>query len=516
MDPPPGERTTSIQASRVLGERYELTRLIGAGGAAEVWRATDRRLRRQVAVKLLAGPAARDPSHRRRIEREARALAAISHPNVVSVYDYAEEELSGGEPLPYLVLELVEGPDLAGHLTQHGRLPVDEAVSIVLGVLEGVRQAHAIGIVHGDLKPANVLCAPDGPKVGDFGVARILAEETGTTKIAATPTYAAPEVLRGERPTQASDVFSAACIAFEALAGRPPFSGHTFWDVANQHLHRRPDRLTAVRPEVPEGLADAVAVSLERDPARRPPDAAAFAASIDSALEPPSPADVRDRDTVDPGSPPTVPIVHTPTEVLDPPPARRRTRSILRAIPIGLLLAALAVGALAFLSSRATATARVPDLRGMDAAAAEQLARSEGFQTTRREIDRGGVAGTVVEQEPGPGELRTRGTTVVLGVTRGAPQVEVPDVTGFRADDARAAIAAAGLNPTDVSYQPSTEAAPGAVIRTIPDAGETVDEGSEVHIIAAAFPVDDDKDEKDEKDDDDDRRGRRGSNRGPG
>src|SRR5438067_9714158 len=180
-----------------LEDRYELVELVGTGGMSEVWRARDKRLQRDVAVKLIPSGAAREPSRVRRIEREAKAMASINHPNVLAVFDFGTDE-SGS---PYIVTEYVDGPDLHKLLLERGKLDPQPAREVMSGVLAGIAVAHEANIVHGDLKPANVLMAPDGPKVGDFGVARVLGEETGTTTIAATPSFAAPEVLKGQRAT---------------------------------------------------------------------------------------------------------------------------------------------------------------------------------------------------------------------------------------------------------------------------------------------------------------------------
>ncbi len=219
---------------QVLDDRYELVERVGAGGMAEVWSARDARLGRQVAVKVITG--AMDESKRRKFEREARALAAVSHPNIVRVFDYGEATAAGGNVVPYVVMELVDGPDLQRYLTDRGPLAVAEAQDVLGRILAAVEVAHVAGIVHGDLKPANIFMGSHGPKVGDFGVARILGEETGSTTVAATPTFAAPEVLKGERPTTASDVYSAGCLAYQLLAGRPPYEGTNAWEVASKHI----------------------------------------------------------------------------------------------------------------------------------------------------------------------------------------------------------------------------------------------------------------------------------------
>lgn len=488
--------TEQTDRTRTFDDRYELRELLGSGGAAEVWRARDHKLGRGVAVKILSGPAARDPGHRRRIAREARALAAVSHPNVVAVYDYGEQPTDGAEPIPYIVMELVEGPDLAHHLAASGPLGPEAASRLLTDILRGVEQGHAAGIVHGDLKPANVFLAPDGAKVGDFGVARILTEETGTTTVAATPTYAAPEVLRGERPDLTADVYSAACVAFEALAGRPPYRGKNFWEVARQHLEDPVPSIREHRPEVPAAIDAAIAAGLAKDPADRPATMAAFAEALGLGQPLSQPAH---------DAAPTVPVRREPTEVLPKRPSHRRGAGVLdllRRIPIGLALAALAVLLLLAMKDAATATTRVPDLVGMQFVDARAAAEDEGFRVDAQPVHEGGVAGTVVRQDPAPAELLERGGAIRLAVTQGAPQVTVPDVAGLPAADARDELAAAGLEPGVTAYLVGTGRPAGTVVRTDPPAGESVDEGTAVEVFVAAETDSDDEDgkEKDEED----------------
>lgn len=469
----------------VLGERYRLLEPIGRGGQSEIWRATDERLGRDVAVKLLAGEQAREPMHRGRIEREALALASIAHPGVISIHDYGEQPDPHGAPVPYIVMELVDGPDLAGHLARQGRLGDRETIDLVVAILDAVARAHEIGIIHGDLKPANVLLSPTGPKVGDFGVARILGRETGATVPLATPAYAAPEVIAGGRPTAASDVYSAAAIAFEALAGRRPAAGE---DVA------------AALAGAPGPLRDAIARGLDPDPARR----AASAADLASALRrggTPQPVSAASTQT----------IVRPVTEALPHP--RRRPPTIrvprmprlrlrlpnvplaqavgrLRSVRPGVVIAALALIALAIARGRADATLAIPALVGQTVDRAEILADDAGFEVTTSIVEHGGRAGIVVAQNPTPGRLRPAGSRIALSVAEGVPQVEVPDVTGMPIDLAIRALEAAKLRAgTDVAYVPSTQQPAGTVVRTIPGARETVDEQSTVQIIAVQIPV---------------------------
>lgn len=519
MTEPRAHHPVSAWASgAVLGERYELVELVGAGGVAEVWRGKDLRLGRDVAVKLLSGPAAGDPAQRARVEREARALAALDHPNVVRIFDYGEQPRSGGAPLPYLVMEYVDGPDLAGLLAAEGALPVPRAVALMDGVLRGVAEAHAIGIIHGDLKPGNVLLArrEDGwePKVGDFGVARVLAEETGTTLPVATPAYAPPEVLRGERPSQASDVYSAGCIAFEVLTGRRPFGGRTIFEATQQHLESPPPDLGDV--EDGETLQTVIHRAMAKHPSARFPTAGAFAGALTAALpaaqpqipsepppgtedtleqEPPSAADdtqvttgIADDVVGAPDDQPTVHLRREPTVAL--PGRARRSPALVRAmdriakVPPGLAIAVAAIVVLLLMRGTATATVKVPDLVGKDTATAVRLAEAGGFRTTSAEVQRGGRAGTVVGQQPPAGSLHRRGSTITLEVTTGANQVVVPDVASKTVPEAAKILADAKLTVSSRAVVDLTSDAPaGTVLGSRPPAGAEVDEGSEIELI---------------------------------
>jgi serine/threonine-protein kinase len=320
-----------LGAGRVFADRYELRSLLGTGGMSEVWRALDTSLDREVAVKAVTGPASE--SNKKRIEREALALASLSHPNIVAVYDSGEDD-----GVPFIVMELVDGTDLHRYLAERGPLTVAETVEIMEGVLAGIDRAHASGVVHGDLKPANIFIGSHGPKVGDFGVARILEHETGTTTVAATPSYAAPEVLRGERATPRSDVYSAGCVLYEMLAGRAPFVGTNGWDVAQQHLNEPPPKLARVRTDVPADLDAIVRRSLDKDEKRRFPRAAAFAAALREPVAASATVPVAAEGATVPVSglalvPPEAPA----TEVLPPRRVQKRW-PLIAALVIGLLL----------------------------------------------------------------------------------------------------------------------------------------------------------------------------------
>lgn len=412
------------KSAELLDGRYDLGDLIGSGGMAEVWRARDTRLGRDVAVKLLSGPAARDASMRKRIEREARALAALSHRNIVGVYDYGEVEDPSGDPQPFIVMELVDGPNLDQHISSKGPLPVDETVEMLAAVLGAVEAAHAAGIVHGDLKPANVVLAGDGPKVGDFGVARILAEETGTTTLAATPTFAAPEVLRGDRPSEHSDLYSAACVAFQMLTGRPPFEGANAWEVASKHLEDPVPSVIDLRPDVPVGLADTIRRNMSKHAKRRHATAKEFKDAISSP-------------------PATTPMQSSAV-------GRPATKDATELLPNRPDLAHAAM-----LGSLAGLWERTRKWRGVLAIGAAVL-------------------------------VCIAALTAVIASTGGPERVAVPDVRDLTSSTATGQLRAAGFK-ADVTFRPVTQGPPDVVLETIPAAGELVDPGTEVHVIASAL-----------------------------
>lgn len=260
--------------------RFELKRELGRGAQATVWLAHDPRLDREVAVKRLAQGGAWAA---RGWLDEARAVSRLTHPNIVPVF---EADDAGGQP--YLVFEYVQGPTLAELLRRRGRLPAREAVTLVLGVLDALAAAHAQGLVHRDLKPSNVLVGADGrPRVMDFGIAARVAD-AGEALVVGTPGYMAPEAARGEAPTPAMDLFSAGVLLAELLAGRPPLLERD----ARRALERvqREDLQLDARAPVDDTLRSIVQRALARDPAQRPPGAAAWRAALAGWLQPPAPA----------------------------------------------------------------------------------------------------------------------------------------------------------------------------------------------------------------------------------
>lgn len=281
-----------MDTQRVLSGRYELGELIGRGGMADVFRGVDTRLGRTVAVKLLRPDLARDPQFQARFKREAQAVAALNHPSIVAVYDTGDHAVPGDHEdtvrVPYIVMEFVSGKTIRD-LIRAKEVTIDQAIDFTLGVLSALDYSHKAGIVHRDIKPANVMFCPDSNsvKVMDFGIARAMADSsatmTQTQAVVGTAQYLSPEQARGETVDARSDLYSAGCLLYEMLAGRPPFIGESPVSVAYQHVREIPELASSLNPEVSEALDSVLMKALQKNRADRFQDAAAFRRALRAA-----------------------------------------------------------------------------------------------------------------------------------------------------------------------------------------------------------------------------------------
>jgi eukaryotic-like serine/threonine-protein kinase len=324
----------SVAGERVA-DRYELEELVGSGGMSSVYRARDTLLERHVALKILHAHYTGDDEYVERFRREARAVARLSHPNIVTVIDRGED---GGRQ--FIVFEYVDGENLKELVTRSGPLSVRRALELGVEIARGLAFAHDHGLVHRDVKPQNVLLNGDGEaKVTDFGIARSLDVEHGMTQtgtVLGTSNYIAPEQASGSRISPQTDVYSLGVVLFELLTGDVPFPGENFVAVAMKHINEPPPNLLELRPDVPLRLAVAIDRALAKDPAARFPTMADFAAELDACL----------RELDAPDTAPTA-IVRTPVvRASKPRRARpRRFRGTAMVALLGLLLAGGAIAA---------------------------------------------------------------------------------------------------------------------------------------------------------------------------
>jgi eukaryotic-like serine/threonine-protein kinase len=258
-----------VKLGEVIGGRYELEELVGSGGMSSVYRAHDRMLERKVALKILHSRLGEDDEYIERFRREARAVARLAHPNIVTVIDRGDDE--GRQ---FIVFEYIDGRTLKEVVDAGGPLPVDEVLRLGAGIASGLAFAHERGIVHRDVKPQNVLLNGDGrAKVTDFGIARSLDVERGVTEtgtVLGTSNYIAPEQASGQQVDDRSDVYSLGVVLYELLTGDVPFPGESFVAVAMKHIHEPPPSVLERRPDTPRRLAGLVDAMLEKDHTLRP------------------------------------------------------------------------------------------------------------------------------------------------------------------------------------------------------------------------------------------------------
>ncbi|RAX19107.1 MULTISPECIES: Stk1 family PASTA domain-containing Ser/Thr kinase [unclassified Actinomyces] len=497
---------------QMLAGRYELRELIGRGGMAEVHLGYDTRLSRIVAIKLLRSDIAGDPTFQARFRREATSAAALNHPAIVAVYDSGEEELTQPDgtrrAVPFIVMEYVEGHTVRELLGEGEAVPISEAVEITTGVLDALEYSHRAGIVHRDIKPGNIMLTQAGAvKVMDFGIARAVEDSaatvTQTHAVVGTAQYLSPEQARGEVVDARSDLYSTGCLLYELLTGQPPFTGDSAVAIAYQHVREIPKPPSSIAADIPDSLDRVVLKALAKNRDDRYQDAAHMRADLLAAargLDVAAPAtDSWAATTVLPQEAEAAaaapsPQEQTPAEEEEQP--RRRwwvwALVLVALIALGTLLGLYASGVLGrgpepTPTPSATAVA-VPSVSGMSESDAQSaienlgLVYEKGDDVNSDTID----AGLAVSSDPGEGTSVLLGSTVTVHFSSGSAMVSVPDVSGQSQADARTAITNAGLSVGDVTTEDSTEVASGAVIRTDPVAGTSVERGSSVSLVVSS------------------------------
>jgi serine/threonine-protein kinase len=429
-----------------LADRYLLLDRIATGGMGEVWRANDEVLSRNVAVKVLKAEYAADPSFLDRFRAEARHTAGLSHPGIANTFDYGEAvPAGGGDPLPFLVMELVDGEPLSALLAREAPLPPDRTLDIVGQTGLALQAAHDAGVVHRDVKPGNLLIRPDGVvKVTDFGIARAVdaAPVTQTGMVVGTAAYLSPEQAAGKPITPASDIYGLGVVTYECLTGHRPFDDASPVAVAMAHINSQPPSLPK---DVPALVADFVNRALDKDPAKRQPSAGDFGRTA-LALA----ATMRGADAAEatPGHPPTKMLSSLNLGSLDVPvgaPAaavtddeereRRRIRNIFIAVGavvvvLGFLLlhscgagpsspSTKPTASARPTPSHATVTIRAADYIGRNATVVRAELTREGFKVAQTSVISSRAAGSVVGVSP-TGALAP-GSTITLTVAKAAP-----------------------------------------------------------------------------------------------
>ncbi len=493
-------------SGRLLNGRYELLERLGVGGMAVVYRALDTRLGRTVSVKVLREQYAGDAEFLERFRREAQAVASLSHPNIVSIYDVGQD----GET-HFLVMEYVEGESLKKRLERQGPLPPAEAVDIALQILEALEHAHLKRVIHRDIKPHNILLTGDGQvKVTDFGVARAGVQGTliHTGAIVGSAHYLSPEQARGRPVDARSDLYSLGVLLFEMLTGRVPFQGDDPLAVALKHIQEEPPPVRALNPAVPAALERVVARALAKDPSQRYQSVAEFRADLrawqrSGATAPipgPGPGSRAPQVPDGPaaGAPPDTMVVRG--RLLDEalgsadPPAPQPRRSPARTAAVGLavllvLAAAVGYAYYAFLRWFEVPTVRVPDVVGLSLSEAQDRLETAGlgWEVVAERFDRQVPANHVIEQRIAAGEEVKRGRRVGLVISRGPELVQVPVVTGRHRLEARTLLENLGFAVEET--QQHDEAVPADyVIEQNPRGGTLAEQGTTVFLRVSQGP----------------------------
>ncbi|MFG3523892.1 Stk1 family PASTA domain-containing Ser/Thr kinase [Nocardia nova] len=487
-----------------LSSRYELGEIIGFGGMSEVHKARDLRLGRDVAIKVLRADLARDPTFYLRFKREAQNAAALNHPAIVAVYDTGEAEVDGG-PLPYIVMEYVDGETLRDIVRGKGPLPPRRAMEIIADVCAALDFSHKNGIVHRDMKPANIMINRQGAvKVMDFGIARAIADSsnpmTQTAAVIGTAQYLSPEQARGEQVDARSDVYSVGCVLYEILTGQPPFTGDSPVAVAYQHVREDPKLPSLVHPGVPRELDSVILKAMSKNPANRYQSAAEMRADLIRVLggqKPQAPMVMTEEDrTTFLGSMDPEPRSYRTVERNDgddePEPESEGSR---RKLWIGIGAAAMVAVLVALFwvligpGSRPDQVA-IPDLANRPAQEAQSDLEKLGFDVAIQQKPDGKVAsGNVVATQPLGGARVDKGSTVTLQISTGPQQVPVPQLTKLTQQQAEQNLNAAGLllDP-QIQRGASSPEDKDKVIAESPAAGTRIDAGSKVTITLGKGP----------------------------
>ena len=496
---------------QVFDGRYLVVRKLGTGGMANVYLAEDQELGRRVAIKMLDDRHSQDEQFVERFRREAKNAAGLSHPNIVSIYDRGQ-----AEGTYYIAMEYLEGRTLKELLVARGPTPLAVAIDYARQILAALGFAHRHGIVHRDIKPHNVVVAPDGRlKVTDFGIARAgTSQMTETGSIIGTAQYLSPEQAKGAPVTPASDIYSVGIVLYEMLTGSVPFTGDTPLEIAMKHLSATPEPPSEKRPEVPHELDSIVLRALAKDPADRYQDAEAMDADLARAARGQAVAPeteeaatqvLRGAGAATMASAPTQVVRRTGTvapPVAPPPygpptgfyeydePIRRRSfwPWLLAA---GLIAAAVVAGWYVYTKIQDQLNQNRPVAVPLVEGQVERLAvgniENAGLKVRVRRLPKDDVpVGHVYDQQPDPGERTDKGNTVLILVSSGRPKVSVPEVVGQQATDAVAALTAKGLKAHVVSVPSGKET--GTVTGQFPKAGTRVVKGDRVRINVSNGP----------------------------
>ena len=498
----------------VIADRYELDAVIGSGGMSEVFAATDTLIGREVAVKMLRIDLAKDPNFRERFRREAQNSGRLSHSSIVAVFDTGEVD-KDGTSVPYIVMERVQGRNLREVVTEDGVFTPVEAANILIPVCEALQASHDAGIIHRDVKPANIMITnTGGVKVMDFGIARAVNDSTSamtqTSAVIGTAQYLSPEQARGKPADARSDIYATGCVMYELVTGKPPFEGESPFAVAYQHVQEDPtppsDFIADLTPTSAVNVDAVVLTAMAKHPADRYQTASEMAADlgrlsrnavshaarahVETEEEPETRFSTRTSTQVAPTA--DVAAAGAGSGSRSGSDSRKRGSRGLTALAIVLSLGVVGVaGAFTydyFANSSSTATNAIPNVEGLPQQEALAELQAAGFVVSIVEEASADVAeGLVIRTNPSVGSEIRQGATVTITVSTGREMINIPDVSGMTLEDAARTLEEMGLVLNqNVREENSDDVESGLVIDQNPEAGQEVVVGSSVSLTMSS------------------------------
>ena len=462
-----------INIGTMIGNRYEVVEKVGTGGMADVYRAMDHRLNRYVAVKILKNEYSEDTKFVTKFRQEAQAVACLSHPNVVAVYDVGEEQ-----GMHFIVMEFVEGITLKSYIEKKGKLSVREAVGIGIQIASGLEAAHNSHIIHRDIKPQNILIARDGTaKVTDFGIAKAASSNTITASAMGSVHYISPEQARGGFSDEKSDVYSLGVTMYEMLSGTLPFTGESAVAVALAHIQEEAVPLTAMDATIPKGISDIVAKCMQKKADFRYPTSADLIADLKMFLQDPE----GEYGVVKPLYENTDTIFIKPTDVNRIKAASQTTTGdsgMTAAEPEDKKAGEEDSGEVDPKLEKALIGGSIVVATIIGIVIIYVIGKVFGFW--------GGASGST-EATPTPEVTSSAASaTATPEASDSAQKVTVENVAGMTTEKAKTALSQKGLSNVKVSEQQSDTVSAGKVISTDPEAGTEVEKDAEITLIVSS------------------------------
>jgi len=499
----------------LIDNRYLLKRQIASGGMATIYAGIDTRLDRPVAVKVMHAHLANDEAFVSRFIKEAKATAALSHPNIVSIQDQGWNE--GGPPAVFLVMELVEGSTLRDFLNENGPLSVEQTIQFITPVLSALAAAHLIGIIHRDVKPENILISKDGRiKVADFGLARNMTmAQTMTAEssvVLGSVSYLSPEQVQRGIADARSDVYAIGIVLFEMLLGKKPYDGETPIQIAYRHVNDRIPNVKEFKSDVPEMIADLIFQATAPNPDQRPKDAEQLLSKvrdIQAKLDP-----KRRQMSLELDLPPLLPKIskrskvsigsafgglkEKTTQLISTKPinvtkaedsVRTKKRKISRRVKRNRIIALLILLGVIFGGYQLLGVGKisVPSLVGMSQNEAKEALSNIGLlsEVVEEVFSEDIAQGKVISSSPGGGGRISPAGTVGLVISKGQERIEIPVIANLTPDVATQKISALGLTIGDINEVFDMKVESGFVIGTDPKSGEKVKRNSVVNIVVS-------------------------------